>query len=120
MVLRVLYLRRNADGRNPITFQKKLISATTIKGQPIGSDKADGQPVKIGKIEKMSKSENNGVDPQATIDQYGADTVWLYTMFTAPVDQTLEWIDDGLKVRITFEKVWRYTLEHAKHWYNNL
>ena len=63
----------------------------------------------------MSKSKNNGIDPQATIDQYGADTVRLYTMFTAPADQTLEWIDDGLKGPYNFlKKVWRYTIEHGE------
>lgn len=63
---------------NPITFQKEVDIRYNDKGQPIEATlKADGQPVKIGKIEKMSKSKNNGVDPQATIDQYGADTVRL-------------------------------------------
>ena len=45
----------------------------------------------------MSKSKNNGVDPQTLIDRYGADTVRLYTMFTAPPDQSLEWSDDGVE-----------------------
>ena len=45
----------------------------------------------------MSKSKNNGVDPQEIIEQYGADTVRLYTLFTAPADQTLEWSDSALK-----------------------
>ena len=57
----------------------------------------DDQPVQIGGIEKMSKSKNNGVDPQALIDLYGADTVRLYTMFTAPPDQSLEWSDEGVE-----------------------
>jgi leucyl-tRNA synthetase len=45
----------------------------------------------------MSKSKNNGVDPQALIDRYGADTVRLYTMFTSPPDQSLEWNDEGVE-----------------------
>src|SRR5260363_93857 len=51
----------------------------------------DGQPVEAGGIEKMSKSKNNGVDPQTLIDQYGADTVRLFTIFAAPPDAPLEW-----------------------------
>ena len=69
----------------------------------------------IGKIEKMSKSKNNGVDPQLTIDKYGADTVRLYTLFTAPADQTLEWSDDALKGPYNFvKKVWRIATEHMQ------
>ena len=115
MVLAGTYLRENADGSKSYYFPEEVDIRYNDKGQPIEATlKADGQPVKIGKIEKMSKSKNNGVDPQATIDQYGADTVRLYTMFTAPVDQTLEWIDDGLKGPYTFlKKVWRYTIEHG-------
>ncbi|MBW4010350.1 leucine--tRNA ligase [Moraxella osloensis] len=115
MVLAGTYLRENADGSKSYYFPEEVDIRYNDKGQPIEATlKADGQPVKIGKIEKMSKSKNNGVDPQATIDQYGADTVRLYTMFTAPVDQTLEWIDDGLKGPYNFlKKVWRYTIEHV-------
>jgi leucyl-tRNA synthetase len=57
----------------------------------------DGGPVIAGGVEKMSKSKNNGVDPQTLIDRYGADTVRLYTMFTAPPDQSLEWSDEGVE-----------------------
>ena len=116
MVLAGTYLRENADGSKSYYFPEDVDIRYNDKGQPIEATlKADGQPVKIGKIEKMSKSKNNGVDPQATIDQYGADTVRLYTMFTAPVDQTLEWIDDGLKGPYNFlKKVWRYTIEHGE------
>lgn len=116
MVLAGTYLRENADGSKSYYFPEEVDIRYNDKGQPIEATlKADGQPVKIGKIEKMSKSKNNGVDPQATIDQYGADTVRLYTMFTASVDQTLEWIDDGLKGPYNFlKKVWRYTIEHAE------
>ena len=63
----------------------------------------------------MSKSKNNGVDPQITIDKYGADTVRLYTLFTAPADQTLEWSDDALKGPYNFvKKVWRIATEHMQ------
>ena len=58
-------------------------------------------------IEKMSKSKNNGVDPQTLIDRYGADTVRLYTMFTSPPDQSLEWNDEGVEGAHRFlKRVW--------------
>jgi leucyl-tRNA synthetase len=66
--------------------------------------KSDGEAVTPGGIEKMSKSKNNGVDPQILIDRYGADTVRLYTMFTAPPDQSLEWSDEGVEGAHRFVK----------------
>ena len=62
-----------------------------------GGARADGQPVEYGGIEKMSKSKNNGVDPQDLIDRYGADTARLFIMFAAPPEQTLEWSDAGVE-----------------------
>lgn len=115
MVLAGTYYRSHADGSKTYYFADEVELEFNEKGQPLSAKlKADGQPVTIGKIEKMSKSKNNGIDPQATIDQYGADTVRLYTMFTAPADQTLEWIDDGLKGPHNFlKKVWRYSIDHG-------
>lgn len=117
MVLAGTYLRENADGSKTYYFPDEVNIEFNDKGQPINATlKADGLPVIIGKIEKMSKSKNNGVDPQATIEAYGADTVRLYTLFTAPADQTLEWIDDGLKGPHNFlKKVWRYSVEHINN-----
>jgi leucyl-tRNA synthetase len=69
---------------------------------------ADGQPVTVGSIEKMSKSKQNGIDPQALIDRYGADTVRLFTMFASPPDQSLEWNDDAVEGSFRFlKRVWR-------------
>jgi leucyl-tRNA synthetase len=69
--------------------------------------RADGGAVTPGGLEKMSKSKNNGVDPQALIDRFGADTVRLYTMFTAPPDQSLEWSDEGVEGAHRFlRRVW--------------
>ncbi|MEN8175325.1 MAG: leucine--tRNA ligase [Pseudomonadota bacterium] len=69
--------------------------------------RADGQPVTPGGVEKMSKSKNNGVDPQTLIDRFGADTVRLYTMFTTPPDQSLEWSDEGVEGAHRFlRRVW--------------
>ncbi|MBS3965099.1 MAG: leucine--tRNA ligase [Methylomonas sp.] len=86
-----------------------------VKGKIIGAKLlADGSLVAVGPIEKMSKSKNNGVDPQVLIDQYGADTVRLYTMFTSPPDQSLEWNDDGVEGAFRFlKRLWRLVYQHV-------
>ena len=61
----------------------------------------------IGNVEKMSKSKNNGVDPQSMIDRYGADTVRLFVMFAAPPDQHVEWSESGVEGGWRFlKRVW--------------
>ncbi len=116
MVLAGTLYRDNDDGSKTYYFAEEVTINLDERGQPIAAVlKADGLPVTIGKIEKMSKSKNNGVDPQQTIDQYGADTVRLYTLFAAPADQTLEWSDDSLKGPYNFlKKVWRQTQDHLQ------
>ncbi|NNU44609.1 leucine--tRNA ligase [Ramlibacter montanisoli] len=78
----------------------KVISATA---------KSDGQPVTYEGWTTMSKSKNNGVDPQDLIEKYGADTARLYTMFTAPPEATLEWNDAALEGSYRFlRRVWNF------------
>ena len=75
---------------------------------------ADGEPVIHGGMTKMSKSKNNGIDPQQVIDLYGADTVRLFTMFAAPPEQTLEWVDSGVEGANRFlKRVWKLVNEHV-------
>jgi len=83
---------------------------TDDRGRPVGATlRSDGQPVIIGGTEKMAKSKNNGVDPQAIIDQYGADTARLFMMFAAPPDQQLEWSDAGVEGAFRFlKRVWAF------------
>ncbi|WP_019029824.1 leucine--tRNA ligase [Colwellia piezophila] len=66
--------------------------------------KLDGQPVLSAGMSKMSKSKNNGIDPQKVIEKYGADTVRLFIMFTSPPEQTLEWSDAGVEGAYRFVK----------------
>jgi leucyl-tRNA synthetase len=74
--------------------------------------KADGQPVLYEGWTTMSKSKNNGVDPQDLIEKYGADTARLYTMFTAPPEATLEWNDAALEGSYRFlRRVWNFGLK---------
>jgi leucyl-tRNA synthetase len=76
--------------------------------------KRDGQPVSYEGWTTMSKSKNNGVDPQALIQQYGADTARLFVMFASPPEQTLEWNDAGVEGAHRFmRRVWAFALKHA-------
>ncbi|MCU1722112.1 leucine--tRNA ligase [Pseudomonas sp. 5P_5.1_Bac1] len=76
--------------------------------------KTDGLPVEIGGTEKMSKSKNNGVDPQSMIDAYGADTCRLFMMFASPPDMSLEWSDSGVEGASRFlRRVWRLAQAHV-------
>ncbi|MDQ2971991.1 MAG: leucine--tRNA ligase, partial [Pseudomonadota bacterium] len=85
------------------------------RGHVIGATlKADGLPVWIGATEKMSKSKNNGVDPQTMIDKYGADTVRLFSMFAAPPEQSLEWNEAGVEGMARFlRRFWREVTTHV-------
>jgi leucyl-tRNA synthetase len=98
MVVADTYYRVEADGTRHWYNPAEVEVVRDAKGRPRQARlRADEQPVEIGGIEKMSKSKNNGVDPQALIDRYGADTVRLYTMFTSPPEQSLEWSDEGVE-----------------------
>ncbi len=69
-----------------------------VKGAIVGAKlRTDGTPVQYGGIGTMSKSKNNGVDPQSLIDSMGADTASLFVMFASPPEQTLEWSDSGVE-----------------------
>ncbi len=73
---------------------------------------ADGQPVDFQGMGTMSKSKRNGVDPQALIDQYGADTARLFMIFASPPEQTLEWVDSGVEGAYRFlRRVWNFGFE---------
>ena len=114
MVVAPTFLRESADGKkhyfNPAEVDVKLDE----RGRPLGATlKADGRPVTIGGTEKMSKSKNNGVDPQSLIDQYGADTARLFTMFASPPDQSLEWSDSGVEGAFRFlKRLWKQVYGH--------
>jgi leucyl-tRNA synthetase len=105
MVIAETYYRSNADGSKEWFNPADVEVERDDKGRVMRAiAKSDGEPVVAGGIEKMSKSKNNGVDPQTLIDRYGADTVRLYTMFTAPPEQSLEWSDEGVEGAHRFMK----------------
>jgi len=98
MVLNETYYREDASGKKTWFNPADVELTFDDKGRPHSAIlTSDKQPVEIGGTEKMSKSKNNGIDPQAQIEQYGADTARLFTMFAAPPEQTLEWSGTGVE-----------------------
>jgi len=115
MVIADTFYRDNADGSkdwiNPADVEIQRDEKARVTG---AVHKGDGKPVKIGGTEKMSKSKNNGIDPQAMVDKYGADTVRLFSMFAAPPEQSLEWSEAGVEGMARFlRRFWREVTTHA-------
>jgi leucyl-tRNA synthetase len=115
MVLADTYYREDEKGAKVWISPAMVTVERDDKGHPVRAyHKEDGQPVVSGGITKMSKSKNNGIDPQAIIDQHGADTVRLFMMFAAPPEQSLEWSDSGVDGAHRFlKRLWRMVQEHV-------
>ena len=116
MVLADTYYREMPDGKKDWFNPADVALEKDDKGRAINAIlTTDNQPVLIGGMEKMSKSKNNGVDPQALIDQYGADTARLFMMFASPPDQSLEWSDAGVEGAHRFlKRLWRSVYLHQQ------
>ena len=106
---------REEHGKKAYVGPTEVEISTDEKGRITGALlKTDGQPVKVGGIEKMSKSKNNGVDPEHLVSRYGADTVRLFTMFAAPPEQSLEWSDSGVEGGYRFlKRLWKQVANHV-------
>lgn len=113
MVIAETYYRLESNGSKSWFNPADVTVERDAKGKILAAKlESDGLPVVIGGIEKMSKSKNNGVDPQSMIEQYGADTCRLFMMFASPPDMSLEWSDSGVEGAFRFlRRVWR--LNHA-------
>ena len=116
MVIAPTFYREADNGKKLWLNPADVDVVTDDKGRPTGATlREDGQAVVIGGTEKMSKSKNNGVDPQAIIDQYGADTARLFMMFAAPPEQSLEWSDSGVEGGFRFlKRVWKAVHDHVE------
>ena len=115
MVVAETYYRTLPNGAkdwfNPADVEVERDAKAKVIGAKL---KSDGLPVEIGGTEKMSKSKNNGVDPQAMIDAYGADTCRLFMMFASPPDMSCEWSDAGIEGANRFlRRVWRLAHAHV-------
>lgn len=115
MVVAETYYRVASNGGkdwfNPADVEIERDAKAKIIGARL---KTAGLPVEIGGTEKMSKSKNNGVDPQSMIEAYGADTCRLFMMFASPPDMSLEWSDSGVEGASRFlRRVWRLAQAHV-------
>ena len=115
MVLADTYYREDGKGGKVWIAPADVTVERDDKGHVIGAiHKEDGQPVVAGGVTKMSKSKNNGIDPQSIIDAHGADTVRLFMMFAAPPEQSLEWSDSAVDGAHRFlKRLWRLVNEQV-------
>jgi leucyl-tRNA synthetase len=116
MVVTETFYREHPNGKKEWFNPADVALVRDGKGQIIKAiAHADDLPVTVGGIEKMSKSKNNGVDPQAIIHHYGADTARLFMMFASPPEQSLEWSDAGVEGAFRFlKRLWRLVYQHTQ------
>ena len=114
MVLNEIFFRKPDTGRITYYNPAEVEVEVDARGQRTGAKlKADGLPVESGGIGTMSKSKNNGVDPQSLIEEYGADTARLFMMFASPPEQTLEWSDSGVEGASRFlKRLWTFSHDY--------
>ncbi|MFZ6676425.1 leucine--tRNA ligase [Undibacterium sp. Tian12W] len=113
MLLNESYYREDASGKKIWFYPNEIEVQHDDKGRPISASlKSDGQPVQMGGIEKMSKSKNNVVEPKDIIEQFGADTARLFTMFAGPPDQSAAWSNSGVEGASRYlRRLWASTLK---------
>jgi leucyl-tRNA synthetase len=124
MVLNHIYSRRTAKGGKDYFWPHDVEHVLDDAGKVVGAklknaaESSDGllpvgTAIDYEGVGTMSKSKNNGVDPQDLIERYGADTARLYTMFTAPPEATLEWNDAAVEGSYRFlRRVWNFAHKH--------
>ncbi|MEZ7846870.1 MAG: leucyl-tRNA synthetase [Polaromonas sp.] len=116
MVLNHIYSRKSDKGGMEYFWPQEVEDLHDASGKVIGAKLKEakgtlpaGTLITYEGVGTMSKSKNNGVDPQDLIGKYGADTARLYTMFTAPPEATLEWNDAGVEGSYRFlRRVWNF------------
>src|SRR5207237_1993557 len=100
MLLNESFYREDEAGKRRWFYPSEVDIRYDDKGHPVGATaREDGQPVRLGGVEKMSKSKNNVVEPRDIIARFGADTARLFTMFAGPPDQSAAWSDSGAEGR---------------------
>jgi leucyl-tRNA synthetase len=112
MVLADSFYREDEKGAKTWFSPQNVSIQRDEKGRIQLATAADGKPVEHAGMSKMSKSKNNGIDPQTMVSKYGADTVRLFMMFAAPPEMTLEWSDSGVEGAHRFlRRVWKLVYE---------
>ncbi|MEY4748528.1 MAG: hypothetical protein RIQ60_742 [Pseudomonadota bacterium] len=115
MVLKGAYFNKPATGGKNYYWEHEVEPVTNEHGLIVGGKlKSDGTPLEY-EMTTMSKSKNNGVDPQELIDRYGADTARLFVMFASPPEQTLDWNDSGVEGAHRFlKRVWAFGAKNSE------
>ena len=109
MVLAESYYLDTAEGRRDWVHPSEVEVLRDAKGKILSAKRNDGAAVVFDGMGTMSKSKNNGVDPQTLIDKYGADTARFFTIFASPPTNTLEWSDEGVEGSFRFlKRLWAY------------
>jgi leucyl-tRNA synthetase len=109
MVLAETYYRDTPEGRREWVHPSEVVLERDAKGKITSASKQDGTEVVFDGIGTMSKSRNNGVDPQQLIEKYGADTARFFIIFASPPTSTLEWSDEGVEGSYRFlKRLWSY------------
>ena len=115
MVLADSFYRQNDDGRKDWFNPADVTLVRNDKGKVVSATHPTEGELQLGGMTKMSKSKNNGIDPQHAVERYGADTVRLFTMFAAPPEQTLEWSDSGVEGASRFlRRLWKTVHGHLQ------
>ena len=119
MLLNESYYREDhngsAAGKKQWFYPSEVEIQHDDKGQPVSATaRADGLPVRLGGIEKMSKSKNNLVEPKEIIAKFGADTARVFVMFAGPPDQSAAWSDSGAEGSHRFlRRVWALAVKQG-------
>jgi leucyl-tRNA synthetase len=114
MLLNHIYYTVNDKGGKDYVPPTEVKPTLDAAGHIVGGVTTDGSAVLYGGVGKMGKTERNGVDPQALIDQYGADTARLFVMFVGGPEDASVWSDSGVEGSSRFlRRVWAFGAKHA-------
>ncbi|MCU0759344.1 MAG: leucine--tRNA ligase [Steroidobacteraceae bacterium] len=116
MVLNHIYWQQPAEGRRLYFNPNDVDVEEGDGGKRYVATRDDGTRLEVvyDGLGTMSKSKNNGVDPQGLVEKYGADTARLFMMFTAPPEQSLEWSDEGVQGSFRFiRRLWKAVHDHV-------
>jgi len=113
MVCMEALYRDPGDGKKQYFYPEDVVVERDAKGKVISATStSDGQPVTVGRVEKMSKSKRNTVDPQHLVDAFGADTARMFILFAAPPERDLEWDEAGVMGAHRFlKRLWVLALD---------
>ncbi|CRY19971.1 leucyl-tRNA synthetase [Yersinia enterocolitica] len=114
MVLADAFYYSGSNGERIWVSPVDAIVERDDKGRIIKATDTEGHELVYAGMSKMSKSKNNGIDPQVMVEKYGADTVRLFMMFASPAEMTLEWQESGVEGANRFlKRVWRLAYDHT-------